>query len=67
VSIVGENNVIEGRFTRYPLKERHYAKAYMAPASSPENKELYKTLLNGARHYLEESYPFLRMHQNTNI
>ncbi|RIA93172.1 Nup93/Nic96-domain-containing protein [Glomus cerebriforme] len=56
VSIVGENNVIEGRFTIHPLKERHYAKAYMAPSSSPENKGLYKTLLNGAKRYLEESY-----------
>lgn len=30
----------------------------MAPASSPENKELYRNLLNGAKRYLEESYPF---------
>jgi nuclear pore complex protein Nup93 len=64
ISIVGENNVIDGRFARYPLKERHYAKAYMAPVSSSENKALYKTLLNGARRYLEESYPFSEYFNN---
>ncbi|CAI2170419.1 1130_t:CDS:10 [Funneliformis geosporum] len=56
ISIIGENNVIEGRFTRNPLKEHHYARAYLAPVSSPENKALYKALLNGAKRYLEESY-----------
>ncbi|CAG8527846.1 10042_t:CDS:10, partial [Cetraspora pellucida] len=55
-SIVGESNVIDGSFKRNPLKQRQFAPAYQEPAFNTAYKSLCFDLINGAKHYLEESY-----------
>ncbi|CAG8757175.1 981_t:CDS:2, partial [Racocetra fulgida] len=54
-SIVGEFNVIDGSFKRNPLKQRQFAPAYQEPAFNTVYKSLCFDLINGAKHYLEES------------
>ncbi|KAF0386739.1 NIC-domain-containing protein [Gigaspora margarita] len=55
-SIVKESNVFDGSFKRNPLKQRQFAPAYQGPAFNTAYKSLSFDLINGAKHYLEESY-----------
>ncbi|CAG8728869.1 4218_t:CDS:10, partial [Dentiscutata erythropus] len=55
-SIVKESNVIDGSFKRNSLKQRQFASAYQAPAFNAAYKSLCFDLINGSKHYLEESY-----------
>lgn len=52
-NIVGETNVIDGRFTRNPLKERQFASIYQSPDSTAY-KDFCRSLIDGAKNYLEE-------------
>ncbi|CAJ0641068.1 16491_t:CDS:10 [Entrophospora sp. SA101] len=54
--IVGEHNVIEGRFTRNSLSQHHFSQAYEAPPQDLAHKKLSMAFVNGARQYLEEMY-----------
>ncbi|CAG8469315.1 15854_t:CDS:10 [Acaulospora colombiana] len=53
--IVGEDNVVDGRFTRNPLKQGHFKTVYNSP-SDADYKSFCRYLINGSRRYLEESY-----------
>ncbi|RHZ44795.1 hypothetical protein Glove_709g91 [Diversispora epigaea] len=53
--LVGETNVIDGRFTRNPLKQRQFASVYQSP-NSTAYKDFCRSLINGAKSYLEEYY-----------
>ncbi|CAG8498289.1 9126_t:CDS:10 [Paraglomus occultum] len=54
--IVGEKNVLEGRFQGIPLKERQFTKAYNAHPESKLAAKLREEHVTGARHYLEVEY-----------
>ncbi|CAG8504992.1 3379_t:CDS:10, partial [Acaulospora morrowiae] len=54
--IVGESNVVDGRFTRNPLKQGHFKSAYHSPSFDATFKNLCRYLINGSKRYLEESY-----------
>ena len=54
--MVGEDDVLDGNYQRRIIHAREYAAAYGSGEEDPKAVSLRRSLINGARHFLERQF-----------